>query len=156
SGKWRPPHEERLVERIRQLERMLAHDGVRTLKIFLQIDAKTQHERIARLRKDKRTRWRVTREDRKYARHHDALDRAAPRCENLTNHRDAPWNVVDGTDEEYRLLAVGELLRDEMRVALRRGEQMAKTRPKPPRQSTTTKPRLRALRAPRELVKNDY
>jgi polyphosphate:AMP phosphotransferase len=152
-GKWRR-HEGRMVERIVQLERMLARDGVRTLKIFLSIDARTQRERIARLRKDKLTRWRVTREDRRYTRHHKGLDRVSIQCRNLTSHPDAPWHVVDGTDEEYRLLTVGQLLCDEMRAALRRGAD--KRNPQSPRPANARPGRLRALRFARKLSNDDY
>jgi polyphosphate:AMP phosphotransferase len=150
----RRDHERRMAERIVHLERMLARDGVRTLKIFLNIDAKTQRERIARLRKGKLTRWRVTREDRRYVRHHKLLDRVALQCRKLTSHRDAPWHVVDGTDEEYRLLTVGELLRDEMRAALRRGGRKAKA--KSPRPAHARSSGLRTLPVPKELSKDDY
>jgi polyphosphate:AMP phosphotransferase len=152
-GKWRG-RERRMVERIVQLERMLARDGVRTLKVFLDTDAKTQHERIAQLRADKLTRWRVTPEDRRYARHHKALARVARRCRKLTDHPDARWHVVDGTDEEYRLMTVGQLLRDEMRAGLRRRAPVVK--PKSPPSGSTKAIGPRAIVAAQELSTDDY
>ena len=152
-GKWRE-REQRMVERIVQLERMLARDGVRTLKIFLEIDAKTQRERIARLRADKLTRWRVTREDRKYARHHKVLDRVARRCRKLTDHADAPWHLVDGTDEEYRLMTVGQLLRDEMLAGLRRKVRKPDLKSPPAASAKVAGPR--STRTSKELSNDDY
>lgn len=112
-------HEKRIVERILQLESMLRADGVRVVKIHLHVDAKTQRERLKRLRADKLTRWRVTDEDRWLAQHHKSVERSARRCLEASDHPAAPWHVIDGTDDEYRLLKVGEILRDELRDGLR-------------------------------------
>jgi AMP-polyphosphate phosphotransferase len=110
-------HEKRIVERIRQLESMLRADGVRVVKIHLQVDAKTQRERLQRLRADKLTRWRVTDEDRWLSQHHKNVERAAQRCLKATDHAAAPWHIVDGADDEFRLVKVGEILRNELRDA---------------------------------------
>jgi polyphosphate:AMP phosphotransferase len=152
-AKWRV-QERRMVARILQLERMLARDGVRTLKVFLDIGARTQRKRIATLLADKLTRWRVTREDRRYARHHKELSRVARDCGSHTNHRDAPWHVIDGTDEQYRLLTVGQLLRDEMRAGLRRRAHSARSKPRPSADSGSA--RLRARQAMPESSQDDY
>jgi polyphosphate kinase 2 (PPK2 family) len=45
-------------------------------------------------------------------------------CMKATDHEAAPWHSIDGTDEEYRLLAVGKILRDEIRAGIE--EQAAK------------------------------
>jgi AMP-polyphosphate phosphotransferase len=111
-------HEQRIVERIQHLESMLRADGVRVVKIHLQVDEKTQRERLKRLRANKLTRWRVTDEDRWLAHHHKSVERAAQRCLKATDHPAAPWHVVDGTDDEFRLLKVGEILRDELHDGL--------------------------------------
>lgn len=119
-------HEKREVERIRRLEAMLVADGVRVVKIYLHTDAKTQKRRIARLLADKLTRWRVTPEDRWLARHYSGVERVDRRCVKLTDHRAAPWRVIDGTDEQFRLMQVGQILRDELQAGVRQGERKAK------------------------------
>jgi AMP-polyphosphate phosphotransferase len=126
---------ERMFERIRSLETMLGADGVRVVKVDLHTDAKTQRKRLARLSADPLTRWRVTREDRWLAKHHKAVARAAARVVEATDQAAAPWHVIDGTDEEYRLLTVGRVLRDELRKALRRSPTEVKGR-SPQRTST--------------------
>jgi AMP-polyphosphate phosphotransferase len=112
-------HEQRIVERIRRLEQMLVNDGIRVVKLYLRTDEQTQRQRLASLRADKLTRWRVTHEDRWMARHHAQVERVARRCLKRTDDASAPWHVIDGTDEEYRLLKVAETLRDELRAGLR-------------------------------------
>jgi AMP-polyphosphate phosphotransferase len=111
-------HDKRDVERIRQLEQMLVQDRVRVVKIHLYTDEETQHERIAKLRANKLTRWRVTQEDRWQAKHFQKVQRATRACMKATDHEAAPWHSIDGTDEEYRLLTVSRILRDELRAGL--------------------------------------
>jgi AMP-polyphosphate phosphotransferase len=105
----------RALERILQLETMLSADGIRTLKVFLQIPQKLQHRRLAKLREQKLTRWRVTREDLWLARHYDRVQKVAARTLKASDHNLARWHVIDGTDENVRELRVGELLRDTLR-----------------------------------------
>lgn len=110
--------DKRDVARILQLENMLVRDGVRVVKIFLHTDEQTQQRRIAKLRASKLTRWRVTEEDRWQAKHFRTVQRRLRACLKATDHAVAPWHSVDGTDEEYRLLTVGKILRDELRIGL--------------------------------------
>lgn len=110
--------DQRAIAKIRQLENMLVRDGVRVVKIFLHTDEQTQQRRIAKLRASKLTRWRVTAEDRWQAKHFRTVHRALRACLKATGHPAAPWHSVDGTDEEYRLLTVGRILRDELRIGL--------------------------------------
>lgn len=110
--------DKRTVQRILQLEQMLVRDRVRVVKIHLYTDEKTQHQRIAKLRENKLTRWRVTKEDRWQAKHFQTVQRAMRSCMKATDHEVAPWHSIDGTDEEFRLLEVGRVLRDELRAGL--------------------------------------
>lgn len=115
--------DKRSVERILQLENMLVRDGVRVVKIYLHTDHETQKQRLARLRANKLTRWRVTKEDRWQAKHFQQVNRVVRACLKATDHDAAPWHRVDGTDEEYRLLTVGKVLRNEIAAGLSAGEQ---------------------------------
>jgi polyphosphate:AMP phosphotransferase len=114
--------DKRSVERILQLENMLVRDGVRVVKIYLHTDHETQQRRLKQLRSNKLTSWRVTKEDRWQAKHFDQVNRVVRACLKATDHEAAPWHRVDGTDEEYRLLTVGKILRDEIRAGLKARE----------------------------------
>jgi polyphosphate kinase 2 (PPK2 family) len=85
------------------------------VKVHLDLDADTQRKRLKKLRADKLTRWRVTHEDLWLARHHQTVRKAMERCRNASDQPAARWHVIDGADEDYREVRVGELLRDEMR-----------------------------------------
>jgi polyphosphate:AMP phosphotransferase len=108
------PQIERAAERIRQLETLLQAGGTRILKIHLDVDAKLQRARLAALQADKLTSWRVTAEDKWLVKHHRAAGAATNTAIGLTNTAEVPWQRVDATDEEYRLLRVGKLLLEEM------------------------------------------
>ncbi len=107
-------HQQRVIERIRQLERMLPPDKVRILKLHLTVSKRTQRQRIAALRSSKLTRWRVTGEDRWLAKHHDQVARMTEQCLKATHTRDNPWRVVDGADPQRRSFAAGNLLLAEL------------------------------------------
>jgi polyphosphate:AMP phosphotransferase len=110
---------EREVERIRRFETLLVRERVRVLKVYLQVDARTQRGRIEQLLSDKLTRWRVSDEDRWLARHHTAVAKLARGCLSATHHPLSRWHRVDGTDESQRLIEIGRLLRDEFRAGSR-------------------------------------
>ena len=122
--------EARVVARIRQLEAMLPRDKVRVLKLHLNIDKKTQRRRLAELRANELTRWRVTREDRWLARHYDTVAAVAKRMMRATHTKHAPWHVIDGKDPKARAFAAGSLLLSELKAAA----QPPSAARKPPRQ----------------------
>jgi len=101
---------QREVDRIRRLERMLVADGVAVVKVHLHVGPELQRRRLHRLTKDKTTRWRVTAEDRWYARHYARVESAFEHCLEVTQQPCAPWHVIDGTDRQHRALEVGRVL----------------------------------------------
>lgn len=145
--------DERSVQRILQLENMLVRDGVRVVKIYLHTDHATQLERLQKLRANKLTRWRVTKEDRWQAKHFKRVDRVVGACLEATDHEGAPWHRVDGTDEEYRLLTVGKILRDEIIAGLEAAEQKPRDWASEKASKATS---LRVLQPQRPLDDDEY
>ena len=119
---------QRQLERIRQLEAMLSADGVRVIKVHLDLDADTQRKRLKKLRDNKLTRWRVTHEDLWLARHHKAFRKAMEQCLAASDQPAARWHLIDGADEDYREVRVGELLRDEMNIGLAQAQKTVRAR----------------------------
>ena len=101
---------------IRQHERMLSDEGLVLLKFWIHLSKKAQKERLRELARNPLTRWRVTRDDkarsRIYSNSHDLWERLLRE----TSTGEAPWYVVEGTDERYRNLTVGRILLDAMRA----------------------------------------
>jgi AMP-polyphosphate phosphotransferase len=122
----------REIERLRRLESMLSADRVRIVKIYLSLDAKTQRKRLERLRADKLTRWRITREDLRLAKRHERVARAAADCIGATDQPAARWRVVDGADERKRMLGVARLLRDDLQAGFAQSSRRRAVRLPPP------------------------
>ena len=99
--------EARAIERITQLEAMLAADRVAIIKLDMRVDRKLQKERIAALRESKTTRWRVTDEDRWFAKHYDRVRKVANRINAATTTSNARWHIVSGKDADTRLVLAG-------------------------------------------------
>jgi polyphosphate:AMP phosphotransferase len=146
-------HDRRSVERIRQLETMLVRDGVRVVKIYLHTDHETQRRRLKQLCADKLTSWRVTKEDRWQAKHFKRVNRVVRMCLKATDHEIAPWHRVDGTDEEYRLLTVGKILRSEIAAGLKAAEQKRRDWPSEKLAKAT---KLHVLQPARQLDDHEY
>jgi AMP-polyphosphate phosphotransferase len=123
-------HEERIFARIKQLESMLPKDDVRVLKLHLSVGAHVQKERIGKLCAEKLTRWRVTREERWLARHHDRVNRAFTQMIEETEEV-CPWHVIDGGDSRGRLFAAGQALLQELDNGFRASKEPAQPVPKP-------------------------
>lgn len=134
SSKKARENEGRVIERINQLETMLPADKVRVLKLHLHVDEKTQRRRVAQLRADKATRWRVTDEDRWLVRHYGKVRKAAQRCFRATGTKASPWHLIDGSDPQYRAFEAGTLLLRELEAAL---EPRAASRHRWPRPTAT-------------------
>jgi len=146
-------HDKCAVERILQLEQMLVRDRVRVVKIHLHTDEKTQRHRIEQLRANELTRWRVSKEDRWQAKHFSTVLRAMRSCMKATDHDAAPWHSIDGTDEEYRLLAAGKILRDELRAGL---EEQAARPTEWPEETPKKQPILKVEQPETSLDEDEY
>lgn len=97
----------RLAE-IRRFEKMLCDEGVLLLKYWFHLSRDAQKTRLETLEADKRTRWRVTDGDWKRFGKYHSYAKASERALRLTSTVQAPWTVVEGTDANYRTLAVTE------------------------------------------------
>lgn len=109
--------DQRLAE-INRFEQMLTREGVVLLKFWFHLSCKQQKARLEKLESDPLTRWRVTRADwrnyKQYDRRHDVAEHVVRH----TSTAEAPWLIVDGSDERYRGLLVGQTLLDALRKRL--------------------------------------
>ncbi|MES2919057.1 MAG: polyphosphate:AMP phosphotransferase [Pseudomonadota bacterium] len=101
---------ERAIEEIRHFERMLAQEGVLLVKFWFHLSKKAQEKRLKALEKNPDTRWRVTDQEWKFFNKYDKFYKASDRVLRETSTGEAPWIVVEGSDERYRSLTVGKLL----------------------------------------------
>jgi AMP-polyphosphate phosphotransferase len=152
---------ERELGRITRFEKLLAHDGVLLIKLWLHLSRKDQKKRLDELAAKKDTRWRVTAEDRERQKRYGAIRSAAQRALRATSTAEAPWTVIDGSCAMYRELAVARtvVLALEERLAEFRGAKRPRITPPDAPPLTPSLDGLNVLRAldlDRALQKKEY
>ena len=115
----------RALDEIVSFERMMADEGALILKFWFHLSKKVQKERLRALEADPKTRWRVTDTDWKRFKLYDSFRAVSETALQETSTGYAPWTVVEGTDPNYRYLAVGRALLDALRNRLAGGAQAA-------------------------------
>ncbi len=113
------------MEEIRRFERMLAAEGALILKFWFHLSKERQYERLKKLEKKAKTRWRVTAQDWYHFSLYDRFRKVSERALRETSTAEAPWLVVEGTDERYRSLTVGKAILAAVRARLDAPEQKA-------------------------------
>jgi polyphosphate:AMP phosphotransferase len=122
---------EKRLARIRAFERMLVAEGTLLLKFWFHLSRRAQKKRLKELASDKRTAWRVTKEE---WRNFERYDKFVDVCEDAlraTSTGEAPWDVIEGSDHEYRSLTAARLLEDALAARLK-GERPVLTPSAPP------------------------
>ncbi|MCE2946562.1 MAG: polyphosphate:AMP phosphotransferase [bacterium] len=109
---------EQQLQEIERFEQMLSDEGVLLLKFWFHLSKKDQKARLKSLEKDPLTRWRVTQEDWHRFEKYDRFRKVSELLVRRTSTATAPWLVVEGLDECYRSLTVGETLLAAMRSRL--------------------------------------
>jgi AMP-polyphosphate phosphotransferase len=98
------------LEEINRFEAMLVREGVLLVKLWFHLSKKVQRQRFKALEADPRTRWRVTAQDWKAHERYDRIRDVATHALRHTSTGEAPWLIVEGSDERYRSLLVGRTL----------------------------------------------
>ncbi len=115
------------ADQINRFEAMLANEGALVLKFWFHLTKEGQRKRLKDLESDPRTAWRVTQWNWDRLKTYDQLQDVAGHFLRMTNTPWAPWVVVEGTDDRYRSLTVGQVVLK----ALQKKLAMAQT-PEPP------------------------
>ncbi len=108
------------ADQINRFEAMLVNEGALVLKFWFHLTKDGQTKRLKDLSKDPRTAWRVTKESWDRLKTYDKLQDVAGHLLRLTNTPWAPWVVVEGTNDRYRYLTVGQILLQAMQEKLAR------------------------------------
>jgi polyphosphate kinase 2 (PPK2 family) len=105
-------HWKRAYTEINQFEQMLLNDGVKVIKIFLDISKEEQLKRFESRLKDPYKQWKITNEDirarEKWADYQVAIK------EMIKKTSDLPWHVVKANDKNQTRLDVLEILTKEL------------------------------------------
>jgi len=100
------------ADQINRFEAMLANEGALVLKFWFHLTKEGQKKRLKDLESDPRTAWRVTQWNWDRLKTYDQLQDVAGHLLRMTNTPWAPWVVVEGTDDRYRSLTVGQVVLD--------------------------------------------
>ena len=95
------------LARICQFERMLTNEGWVLLKLWFHLSKEQQEKRLTALSKDKKQRWRVTKNDWELLKSYDRFEKISSRALREMSTDYAPWNVIPGADPNYRHITVG-------------------------------------------------
>lgn len=106
-----------------RFERMLADEGALILKFWLHLSKDALKNRLTTLEADKKTQWRVTKDDWKGVEKYDKLMPVAEHVLRRTSTAHAPWIVVEAEDEKYCDLTVGRTLLKALQGRLKNSEQ---------------------------------
>jgi polyphosphate:AMP phosphotransferase len=101
--------DDRLSEIIR-FENLLADDGALVLKFWMHLSEDAQKTRLETLEADPMLSYKVTEQDWRNRERYSDFVAAAEKIITRTNRVTAPWHIVEGVDERYRHLTVGETL----------------------------------------------
>lgn len=143
---------------INRFEAMLAREDVLLVKLWFHVTKKTQRRRLEALEGDPQTRWRVTREDWDALKHYDRIRDVAAHALRFTSTSEAPWLIVDGSDERFRALSVGRTLLAALqrRLELARGPWQPRRAGAPPAPADPDRNLLSALTLAQPMSDKTY
>jgi AMP-polyphosphate phosphotransferase len=129
------------VRRIAFFEEMLVNDGAVIIKLWFHLSKKALHQRLSKLVKNPETHWRVLPTDWTHHKLYDKFTRASERALRATDSPQAPWHLIEATDNRHRDFTAGRIILESLQ------KQLAKTararslsRQRPPRVRVTTSP----------------
>ena len=96
------------MKRITAFEETLVEEGALIIKIWLHLSEDAQRKRLDKLKKNPETSWQVTERDLKHLKTYDSFATIAERCLRETSTGAAPWLILDGRDDRYRSMMVGQ------------------------------------------------
>lgn len=147
---------EKSVEEIKRFEKMLADEGALILKFWFHLSKKKQKIRLKSLEKDPKTRWRVTDTDWKRFKLYDEFREVSERTLRHTNSAYGPWFVVEGANERYRNLTIGNVVLDALSKRLQGSRREAPIVEPAPQPSVDNLHLLNTLDLTLKLRKHDY
>jgi polyphosphate:AMP phosphotransferase len=147
---------EQRLGRIRDHERMLVAEGALILKLWFHLSKDAQKKRLKLLSEKKKTAWRVTKEDWQHFKHYDEFVGVCELALRETSTGEAPWNIIEGSNHEYRSLTAGGLLLDAMQRKLKKPAPLVAPAEPLPQPSIDKLDVLNTADYTRKLERDDY
>ena len=147
---------EHRLESIRHFERMLVAEGAVVLKLWFHLSKQRQKQRLKELSAHKDTAWRVDKEDHENLRHYDEFITVCEDALRETSTGEAPWNVIEGSDPQYRALTAGRLLLGSLTARLKGKRPVLTPPPPPPMAPIDKRTLLESFDYTRRLERKEY
>ena len=103
---------------INRFEAMLVNEGALVLKFWIHLTKEAQRARFEMLESDPQTAWRVTPWHWERLKTYDKLHEVSSHLLRMTNTAAAPWVIVEGVDDRYRSLKVGQVVQSALAAKL--------------------------------------
>ncbi len=117
-GEIKDPALEEAMERNVRFEKMLTDEGALILKFWFHLSKTEQEKRLKTWEKSPNTRWRATEREWQHFKLYDKFLKTADKALRLTSTAQAPWYIIEGTDERYRALSMGKIVLEALRRRL--------------------------------------
>lgn len=108
--------DKKLDAQLVEFERMLAHEKIILVKLWMHISKKLQKKRLRHT--EKRESWRLGPLDWKFFKHYDEFVAVSEHALRRTSTAEAPWHIVEASDERHRALSVVKIVTDSIRERL--------------------------------------
>ncbi|MFO1436346.1 MAG: polyphosphate:AMP phosphotransferase [Gammaproteobacteria bacterium] len=146
----------RRLERIRHFERMLVAEGAVIVKFWFHLSKARQKKRLKALAADPKTSWRVSKEERRHFKNYDNFISVCEEALRETSTGEAPWQIIEGSNSEYRSLTAGQLLLEAIERSIA-GAQEPLAPPAPtPRSESDGRNLLNTIDYARTLAREQY
>jgi len=97
------------------LEKLLAADGALVLKFWIHLPKQELDRRVKKAdKREGRRSWQIGKADRRILEHYDAALPWMRRFLRLTDSGEAPWTIVEGSDDRHRNLLVARTLLEQL------------------------------------------
>lgn len=106
------------MQHINMFERQLTDNGYVLIKIFLHISQKEQTERLEKLKHDRNSEWRVTKEDIRENQHYDKMLKKYEQMLADTDQECARWKILSGMEKHLALRNVLRVIIEAIEQAL--------------------------------------
>jgi polyphosphate kinase 2 (PPK2 family) len=114
-----PEQWRRAYDEIVDVERSLAADGMVLIKFFLHVSAEEQLQRFEKRRDDPLKAWKLTPDDWENRRKRPQYTEAIEEMLERTDHKAAPWELVEADSKKYARVKVVETVVERMEAGMR-------------------------------------
>jgi polyphosphate:AMP phosphotransferase len=141
---------------VRRFEHDLVADGAVLLKFWLHLPAKLLAKRLRKFKKDKEAGWRIDALDWRMLGKYDKAMRYAERLIGETSTAQAPWLIVETTDERHRDLTIATAIHAALTMRLAQPPSRRRSRPAMPARPPSEPSVLDPVDLSKQLDEREY